>query len=208
MEIQFYGANCVRLGNKKVSVVVDDNLASLGLKSVSNAEDIAIYTLDKNSTTQHRFLIEGPGEYEISEVSVRGIPAQAHLDESGLRATMYSIQMLGFSVGVIGHVHPNLSDEQLEKLGLLDVLIVPVGGSGYTLDAVGAANLVKKIEPKVVIPTHFADSAISYEVPQADVSAFLTEIGASEPEKMPVLKLKESELGDKTRVVLLERSTK
>lgn len=208
MEIQFYGANCVRLGNKKVSVVVDDNLASLGLKSVSTAEDIAIFTLDKNTSTQNRFVIEGPGEYEISEVSVRGIPAQAHLDDSGLRSTMYSIQILGFSVGIIGHVNPNLSEEQLEKLGLIDVLIVPVGGSGYTLDAVGAASLVKKIEPKIVIPTHYADSAISYEVPQADVGLFLKEVGVSEVEKLGVLKLKESDLSDKTRVIQLERSAK
>jgi len=208
MEIQFYGANCVRIGNKKVAVLVDDDLAKHGLKSVAAADDIAVFTLEKGSTNPHRFLIEGPGEYEISEVSVRGIPAQAHLDASGLRATIYSFQVQGFSIGVLGHVHPSLSDEQLEMLGIIDVLIVPVGGYGYTLDAVGAASLVKKIEPKIVIPTHYADSGVSYEVPQADVSTFLTEIGASEPERLDVLKLKESELGDKTRVVILERSSK
>lgn len=206
MEIQFYGANCVRIGNKKVTVLVDDNLTNYGLKSVASADDIAIFTLDKGSKNPHRFLIEGPGEYEISEVSVRGIPARAHLDESGLRATMYSLQMQGFSIGILGHIHPDLSDDQLEMLGILDVLIVPVGGSGFTLDATGAANLVKKIEPKIVIPTHYADSGLSFEVPQADVTAFLTEIGASEPERLDVLKLKESEFGEKTRVVVLERA--
>lgn len=208
MEVQFYGANCVRLGNKKVSVVVDDNLASLGLKTVTGADDIAVFTLDKNVSSVAKFVIDGPGEYEISEVSVRGIPAQAHIDSDGARATIYSIQMFGFSVGIIGHVDPKLSDDQLEKLGLVDVLIIPVGGSGYTLDAVGAASLVKKIEPKLVIPTHYSDSAINYEVPQADVKLFLSEIGASETEQLSVLKLKESELGDKTRAVLLERSSK
>lgn len=206
MEIQFYGANCVRIGNKKVTVLVDDNLTNYGLKSVASADDIAIFTLDKGSKNPHRFLIEGPGEYEISEVSVSGIPARAHLDESGLRATMYSLQMQGFSIGILGHIHPDLSDDQLEMLGILDVLIVPVGGSGFTLDATGAANLVKKIEPKIVIPTHYADSGLSFEVPQADVTAFLTEIGASEPERLDVLKLKESEFGEKTRVVVLERA--
>lgn len=206
MEIKFYGANCVRINNKKVSILIDDDLANHGLKSVANEEDVAIFTLEKGSTNPNRFLIEGPGEYEISEVSVRGIPAQAHLDASGLRATMYSLQSQGFSVGVLGHIHPDLSDDQLEKLGLLDVLIVPVGGSGYTLDAVGAANLVKKIEPKIVIPTHYADASVQYEVPQAEVDLFLKEMGVSEPEQVEVLKLKESELGDKTRVIVLSRS--
>ena len=208
MEIQYYGANCVRIGNKKVSVLVDDTLANVGLSSVATAEDIALFTLEKGTKNPNKFLIEGPGEYEVSEVSVRGIPAQAHLDAEGHRATMYSIQMQGFSIGVIGHVHPNLSEDQLELLGLIDVLIIPVGGSGYTLDAAGAASLVKKIEPKIVVPTHYADSAVKYEVPQAELNAFLSEIGASEPERVDILKLKESELGDKTRVVVIERSKK
>lgn len=205
MEIQYFGANCVRIVSKKANVLIDDNLAEHGLKSVSAADDIAVFTLDKNSKNPHRFLIEGPGEYEISEVSVKGVPAQAHLDESGLRATMYSLHVQGFSIGVIGHVHPNLTDDQLEQLGLLDVLIIPVGGGGYTLDAVGAVSIIRKIEPKIVIPTHYADSGISYEVPQAELTSFLSELGVSEPERADSLKLKESELGEKTRVVVLAR---
>ena len=198
----------MRIGNKKVTVLIDDNLKEYGLSSVATAEDIAIFTIDKATKNPHRFLIEGPGEYEISEVSVHGIPVQAHLDESGLRATMYSIHMLGFSIGILGHIHPSLSEEQLEKLGLLDVLIIPVGGNGFTLDAIGAASLVKKIEPKIVIPTHYADKDLSYEVPQAELDVFLTAMGASEPERTDTLKLKESELGEKTRVVILERVSK
>jgi L-ascorbate metabolism protein UlaG (beta-lactamase superfamily) len=83
-------------------------------------------------------------------------------------------------------------------------LIIPVGGNGYTLDAVGAAQLIKKIEPKVVIPTHFSDKKINYEVPQAEIELFLKEMAVSEPEKVSVLKIKETDLGDKTRVVVLE----
>lgn len=208
MEIQYFGANCVRIGNKKVSVLIDDTLQQVGLPSVANAEDIALFTLDKETKNPHKFLISGPGEYEVAEVSVRGIPAQAHLDADGHRATMYSIQMQGFSVGIVGHVHPNLTDEQLELMGIIDVLVIPVGGNGYTLDATGAAGIVRKIEPKIVIPTHYEDSGVKYEVPQAELAGFLSELGASEPERVDVLKLKESELGDKTRVVIVNRVKK
>ena len=52
---------------------------------------------------------------------------------------------------------------------MVDVLFVPVGGNGYTLDAIGALKIIKKIEPKIIIPTHYADKAIKYEVPQADL---------------------------------------
>ena len=206
MEIQFYGANCVRLTDKKASVLVDDNLASLGLKSVVKADEILLFTQGKAKATNGNFIIQGPGEYEISETSIVGIPARAHIDADGNRATMYNIKMQNFDIGVLGHVHPDLSDEQLEKLGVVDVLIIPVGGNGFTIDANAAAHLIKKIEPKIVIPTNYADSAVKYEVPQAELSIFMKEMGISEYEAQDSLKLKESELGDKTMVVVLNRT--
>lgn len=206
MEIHYYGANCIKLNNKKASIVIDDNLAELGLKSVTQPEDVALYTLDKKVGGKGRFLINGPGEYEISEVSIKGIPARAHINESGTQVTIYSLQMQDLKVAVLGHIYPELSDEQLEALGIIDVLIIPVGGNGYTLDATSAAQLIKKIEPKIVIPTHYADNSIKYEVPQAELKTFLSEMGVSDPEWMDSLKIKESELGDKTRVVVLKRT--
>jgi len=196
----------VRLTDKKASVLVDDNLASLGLKSVVKADEILLFTQGKAKATNGNFIIQGPGEYEVSETSIVGIPARAHIDADGNRATMYNIKMQNFDIGVLGHVHPDLSDEQLEKLGVVDVLIVPVGGNGFTIDANAAAHLIKKIEPKVVIPTNYADSAIKYEVPQAELSIFMKEMGISEYEAQDSLKLKESEIGDKTTVAVLNRT--
>jgi L-ascorbate metabolism protein UlaG (beta-lactamase superfamily) len=106
---------------------------------------------------------------------------------------------------VLGHIYPDLSDEQLEQFGLIDILVIPVGGNGYTLDATGATQLIKKMEPKIVIPTHYADSAIKYEVSQAELQVFLSEMGVSDPERMNSFKAKASELGDKTRVIVLNR---
>ena len=206
MDFQYFGANCVRISNKKVSIVIDDNAASHGLKPIAIKDDITVFTHGKDHANNSRFIVEGPGEYEISEVSVRGIPAQAHLDADGLNATIYGMHANGFSIAVLGHIYPSLNEEQLEALGIIDVLIVPVGGNGYTLDATGAAKMIKQIEPKLVIPTHFAEIGVTYEVPQADLSAFLTEMGAADAEHLDILKLKESDLGDKTRVIVLNRS--
>jgi len=203
VDIQYFGANCVRLSDKKVSVIIDDNLCELDLKGVTKADDISVTTLNTDKSKVARFSVNGPGEYEISEVSIIGIPVRAHLDESGKRATMYKVQMQVFNIGIIGHIHPDLTDEQLEELGVVDVLIIPVGGNGYTLDANAAAHLIKKIEPKIVIPAHYADSAIKYEVPQADLALFMKEMGVTEYETVDSLKLKESELGENTRVIVL-----
>ena len=208
MEIRYYGANCVKLSDKKIVLVIDDNLSQLGLKAVIKPQDVAIYTASHNESLVDtgRFLIDGPGEYEISEVSIRGIATRAYTDETGLQATIYSIKIDDFNIGVIGHSNTDLNDEQLEAIGVVDVLIIPVGNHGYTLDANEAVGIIKKIEPKVVIPTHYADTAIKYAVPQVDLQPFLKALGISEPETLEVLALKERELGDKTRVVVLKHS--
>jgi L-ascorbate metabolism protein UlaG (beta-lactamase superfamily) len=208
MDIQFYGANCVRITNKKASLVFDDNLVRNGLKSVTQKDDIAFFSELGHEVSTGRFVIDSPGEYEISEVSVRGIAAQRHIDSEGKVATLFSIKSGDLSVGILGHIDGKLSDEQLEQIGIVDVLILPVGGNGFTLDAVAAVKLVKDIEPKIVIPTHYADDKVTYEVPQAELSVFLHEIGASDVEPVPIFKLKKADLTDKTTVVVLERTTK
>jgi len=195
VEITYHGANCVTLSVKKVSVVIDDNLSSLGGKSVSSKAVVNIYTQARfNDSKSPGFVIDGPGEYEVSEVSVLGFRTRAHTDsEDEKSTTVFRVIMKGISVAVLGHIHPKLTDEQLEKLGTIDVLLVPVGGNGYTLDAKGAASIVKAIEPKVVIPTHYDEKGLKFEVPQAGVDEFFKEMGV-EAEKTSNLKLKISTL--------------
>ncbi len=192
MDITYHGANCLTLATKKATVVIDDNLASLGAKSVSKAA-IRIYTnrsLKPDKPTDDAFIIDGPGEYEISKVSVIAVPAQSHMDEPGKHsATIYKIIADGVSLLIVGHIMPDLTDEQLEEIGVIDILVIPVGGNGYTLDKIGAAKILKKVEPKAVIPTHYDQKGIKYEVPQNKLSEFVQEVGA-EPVKEDKLKLK------------------
>ena len=69
-------------------------------------------------------------------------------------------------------------------------MIVPVGGGGYTLDATGAANIIRNVEPKLVIPVHSGDDTLSYSVPQQSVELFEKEIGADvaadSPDKLKI----------------------
>ena len=84
-----------------------------------------------------------------------------------------------------------LSDEQLEAMGVVDILILPIGGGGYTLDAVDAAKVIRIIEPKIVIPTHYADKSLQYEVPQDELQLFIDELGAP-VETVPKYKVKQN----------------
>lgn len=206
MEVQFYGANCVRLTTKKASIVIDDNLAELGLKSITKADDISLYTSPHPETALGRLRIDSPGEYEVSDTSIQGIAARAHMDEPGQQtATIFKIIGDDIRAVVLGHVYPELSDAQLEAIGMVDVLIVPVGGSGYTLDSVGALKVIKKIEPKVVIPTHFADKAINYPIPQRELADALHELAMEPKETVGKLKFKGLEMSDTTQLIVLER---
>lgn len=207
MELSYFGANCVRLTAKKAQIVVDDNLAKLGLKTITKNTDISLRTsqlIPEHSDTA--FSAELPGEYEVAGMVIHGVAARAHMDEEGKQsAVIYTIESDDTKVAILGHIYPELSEEQLEQIGMVDIAIVPVGGSGYTLDGVGALKVIKQIEPKVVIPTHFADKAIKYEVPQAALEDAVKSLGMEVSEKTSKFKLKPAELSDSAKLVVLER---
>jgi len=206
MDIQYFGANCVVLTVKNTRVVIDDNLADLGAKSVTKAGDIALFTGAHGiPKADVKLSIDIPGEYEVSDISITGIPTRSHLDEGGENSTMFKITSGEVTVLVTGHIYPQLSDKHLEAIGLVDVMLVPVGGHGYTLDPIGALKVIKAVEPKLVIPTHYEDKALSYEVPQADLKSALHDMGMEPKETVSKLKVKPSELSDATQLIVLEK---
>lgn len=207
MEVQFYGANCIKLTTKNATVVIDDNLKKLGQSSVAKAGDIVIYTQEvlKAESKDPKLVIDRPGEYEVSAISVIGTPARSHMDsDEGKSATIFKIVAGGIRVAVVGHVFAELNETQLESIGTVDLLIVPVGNSGYTLDALGALKIIKNIEPKIVIPTHYADSKLNYEVPQTELETAVKEMSMEVHETVPKLKLKSSELPETMQLIVLE----
>lgn len=208
MEIEYYGANCFRVTTKKASLTFDDNLAELGLKSVTKPGDIALFSGPHGEpTAETKLVIDQPGEYEVSGVSIQGVAARAHIDEvSQLSVVMFKLLAEDIRLASVGHIYPELSDEQLEALGVIDVLLIPVGGSGYTLDGEGALKVIKKIEPKIVIPTHFADSKLKYPMPQQPLEEVIKSLAMEPRERVPKLKLKVADLGTEgTQLIILER---
>lgn len=194
MEIEYKGANCIEISANKAVAVIDPKLSLVGLKDYLPKGAIQIATSEEFAVkdASPKLTIDGPGEYEVSKVSVKGIPAGRHIDTDldEHKATIYRVEAGGIRVGIIGHINAKLSDAQLEELGVLDILCIPVGGRGYTLDAHNAATMARQIGPKVVIPTHYADKDLNYEVPQDDLDLFKKELGASLSDVVSKLKLK------------------
>lgn len=209
MDIEYKGGNCVVITTKKASIAVDAKTSSLGLKDVTPKNAYYLGTQGE-FVPQHEgdlVVVDQPGEYEVGGISVTGVAAKRLIDHEDVKAaTMYRIDTGEVTIAVVGHVATPLTEEQLEALGVIDIAVVPVGGSGYTLDAHQAVATVRQLDPKVVIPTHYADTSLNYEVPQMDLAPFLKELGVPH-ETTPKFKIKNGDLPEVLTVVEITRSS-
>jgi L-ascorbate metabolism protein UlaG (beta-lactamase superfamily) len=148
-------------------------------------------------------IVRGPGEYEISGVLIIGI-ATFHDAEGGRkrgRNTVYLMEVDGISVchlGDLGHV---LTSEQVEEIGNVDVLLLPVGGVS-TIGAAMSAEVIRQLEPKAVVPMHYKTPLISRDLDP--VEKFLKEMGMEHIDPSPKLSLTKSSLPASTQVFLLD----
>lgn len=181
-EIEYKGANAIIISTKKAKLIVDPKLSLVGLKDLNVKGAVELASEERFAITDPdvNIVIDGPGEYGVAGFDILGVAAQRHLDSEseGKTSTMYRVEIEGTRIGIIGNIYEKLSDDQLEQLGVLDILIVPIGGGGYTLDLTGAIKIIKMISPKIVIPVHYADASLRYEVPQGDLTTFINELGA------------------------------
>jgi len=192
-DIEYKGGNALVISTKKAKLITDPKISLIGLKDLSTKDAIELATDERFALASPDAMlnIEGPGEYEVADFSIRGVAVERHIDaETGKKqATMYRVEIGDVRMAIIGNINDNVSEDQLEELGVVDMIILPVGGGGYTLDGVKATKLVRKIDAKVVIPVHYADSSIHYEVPQDELDLFYKEF-SGEVEKTAKLKIK------------------
>lgn len=199
MDISYLGNGSVRLVGRSITVMVDPK------KQKSNTDVVLLTGSDElaQSIQVQGMVIANPGEYEVRGSMITGVPARLHIDESGTRATCFRISIDGVAVVILGNISSNLSAEQRELLGEPDVLIIPTGGKGLTLDASAAAELSNSMEPKYIIPVHYDDGVSQYPMPQDKVDVFLAEVGVS-PEPVAKLKVMAKELPEEATVVVLQ----
>lgn len=208
MDITYLGAGAVRLSGKNINVVCDPYNDGAGLGKLSAKADVVTLSGPEGfGVIEGTMVIDCPGEFEVKGAMITGVPARLHIDEAGCRGQAYSILIDGVNVVVTGNISGRLDNTAVETLGKVDVLVVPVGGHGLTLDAEGAAAVVAQLEPSYVVPVHYADTKTIYVMPQAAVDEFLKEMGAKAAEE-PTIKLKVNakEFPEETQVVVLQRA--
>ena len=209
MDISWLGHSCFRIRGNNAIVITDPYSPSLGY---SLGKPTARIVTVSHQHSGHSYiqgigdeprLVIGPGEYEISGVLIIGIATFHDADRGGKRGknTVYLMEIDEISVchlGDLGHV---LTTEQVEEIGNVDVLLLPVGGVS-TINAPMAAEVVRQLEPKAVVPMHYKTSSLSWEL--EPVERFLKEIGVEQVESQPKLSLTRSSLPLSTQVFLLD----
>ena len=210
MVITWYGQSCFRIQSGKTTIIIDPFSKTIGLTPPKGEADILLVThnhSDHNNTKAIQgspFLIDGPGEYERAQVKVLGI-ATFHDDKEGAERglnTVYAIDMEGMRVAHLGDfAEKALSDEKLEALGTVDILMVPVGGV-VTADGEAAASITNSIEPKIVIPMHYKIPGLAIKL--EDASQFKKAFGF-EGKPVEKLTLRRSDLPlEKMEVVVMQ----
>jgi len=212
MVIQWYGQSCFKIQSGDLTLVVDPYSKEIGLTPPRFRADAVLVThghfdhSNSESLTGEPFLISGPGEFEVRGVYIFGMETfhdEAEGRERGMN-TVYKIKMEDIRILHLGDFgEKELRNETLEKIGDVDVLLVPVGGK-YTIDAEAAAKVVKQLEPRFVIPMHYRTPGI--KVSLDTVEDFLKEMGATKtvPQEKLVLKKKDMGEDEKTEVIVLK----
>lgn len=215
MNIFWHGQSCFSLTttpnkNSQIRIVIDPFSEETGLKIPKLSADILLVThqhSDHNNikiVQGNPFLISGPGEYEIKEIFIEGI--HSFHDASGGKErgfnTIYTIETEELKVCHLGDLgQKELTDEQLEKIGEVDILMIPIGGI-YTVSVKEAIEIMSQIEPKIIIPMHYSLPKLKYKLDGVD--KFLKNIGIKKLEPLPKLSIKKKDLSsEEAKIILL-----
>ncbi len=182
------------------TIVIDPFEEKIGLKLPSLTADVVLVShghYDHNNVKAVKgspLVIDTPGEYEVKGVFVQGI-ASFHDDvqgkERGLN-TIYTVEVENIRFCHLGDFgQKELNQEQLEKIGHVDVLMIPVGGT-YTISSAEATKVIGQIEPKIVVPMHYALPKLTVELD--GVEKFLKAMGKNAQEPQDKLTVKTSTL--------------
>jgi L-ascorbate metabolism protein UlaG (beta-lactamase superfamily) len=209
MDVTWLGHGCFRLRGRNAAVVTDPYPPAIGLKlSRMDADLVTIsHEHENHNYTQvvrdGAYEIHGPGEYEVAGVSVIGVPTY-HDAEKGTkygRNTVYLIEIDDVRICHLGDLGHKLEDAEAEAVASPDVLLVPVGGL-TAMNAAQAAEVVRQLEPRYVVPMHYAIPGLKLQLDPLD--RFLKEMGVTSAEPQPKLAVQKSSGDYDTKVVVLD----
>jgi L-ascorbate metabolism protein UlaG (beta-lactamase superfamily) len=194
MIITHHGGQCFKVSFGDTTLAFDPISKKSKLSPVKFGSDIAFVSLNHpnfNGTdqvahgTRAPFVVEGPGEYEIGEVTARGYGVETTYDKEKRINTIYQVVLEGMNIVFLGALtDPEIDPKILGELGNIDILFVPIGG-GDVLEVPQASKLAVKLEAKLIIPMHYDAQALK---------AFLKEESSEEVKPVDKLTIKKKDL--------------
>ena len=208
MIITYYGKAFVKLQFGDMTVAINPISKKVEGKSPRFGADIALSSLQVPefsgtdllvSSSKEPFIIDGPGEYELSDVFIKGYPSPG---PDGRVNTIYMVQIEGMKICHLGGLaENNLADSILEEISGADVLFVPLGEQ-ETVSAKLAAKLGSSLIPKIIIPVLYGEKETT-----GALIEFLKEIGGNKPKSIDKLSLKKKDLENKEGEVVVLMSS-
>lgn len=209
MDITWFGQSAFIIKGKNATVAVDPFGPEIGLKYPKQKADILLMTHEHQDHhfaegVEAGFTAEGPGEYEVKDVSIVGTRVY-HDNQKGAErgvVTAFSFVIDDITICHLGDLGHELSGEQIEELSNSNVLLIPVGGH-YTIDATTAAKVAAQLEPSIVIPMHYKVPGLKIEE-LAEVEDFMKAMGKNDWQAQPNLKITKDSLPEELSVTVLE----
>ena len=201
MNISWHGNNCVKINtlskkNGNISILIDPLEKESGLKGPKEIADILLLTKTEEKTKQAEgFVINGPGEYEIKEVYIKGL-------ESSSQKTIYAFESEEINVCHLGLLNKEeLTSFQVEEIGNVDILFIPIGG-GEGLDAKQAVKIMGQLEPKITIPMNYKIPGLKIKLDE--LKKFLDLLGIKSVEPISKFSIKKKNLiEEEPKIVVL-----
>lgn len=194
MVITYHGAQCFKVSFGDTTLVFNPISKKSKLSGPKFGSDVAFISLnhpDFNGGSEmaygskQPFIVDGPGEYEIGEVTARGYGIQTTYEGVMRYNTIYQVKLEGINMLFLGALSQEaIPTEILGEFEDIDILFVPIGG-GDVLDVPQASKLATKLEARCIIPMHYDDKALK---------AFLKEEGVDNGKPIEKLTLKKKDL--------------
>jgi L-ascorbate metabolism protein UlaG (beta-lactamase superfamily) len=208
VEITWLGHSCFKVKGKEVVLVTDPCGSSIGYSP--DEVEAQIVTLSHQHPGHSGLeiiegspkVLNGPGEYEVSEVFVTGIVTFHDTEEGSSRGknTAYIIEMDEMKLCHLGDLGHLPSPQQAEDFSNVEVLFIPVGGVS-TVDAKMAAEIVRRLSPRLVIPMHYQTDIVDWLEP---VDKFINEMGFKEIIPQSKISFTRSNLPVETQIQILD----
>lgn len=207
MDITWLGHACFRLRGRDVTVLTDPPDPKSGHAIPKTEATVVTISHDHpghaslKSVGGEPVVLRSPGEYEIKECLLTGLASFHDGDRGKTRGknTVFVIRIDGVVVCHLGDLGHPIDEAELEALGDIDVLLVPVTGPEINLTPAMAADVVHQFEPKVVVPMAFEP-----EKKDGVYKRFLQEMGVKEVQPVPKLSVTRANLPEELQVVVLE----